>query len=248
MNESKTKNSYQNIFLGLFLAIGLIVSAYIIGSSIKAIKSYNKIEVKGYAEKEIISDLGIWQGDCSSTFSTDLITAYKKLQDNVNRTINFLINKGVSRKEIQTSSVTTNKHFKINEKGFTTNIIEGYTLTQRIIVTSQNVELIKILGNEATEIIQEGVELYSDPPQFFYTKLDTLKIEMLGDAAKDAKKRAEKLAESTNSKVIGISSARQGIFQITDPYTTDVSDYGYNDTYSIRKVIKAVVTIEFLIE
>jgi hypothetical protein len=39
-----------------------------------------------------------------------------------------------------------------------------------------------------------------------------------------------------------------GVFQITSPTSTDVSDYGVNDTYSIEKKVMAVVNATFAIE
>ena len=39
--------------------------------------------------------------------------------------------------------------------------------------------------------------------------------------------------------------ADQGVFQITPPLSNEVDGYGKNDTSSIHKVIKAVITAEF---
>lgn len=39
-----------------------------------------------------------------------------------------------------------------------------------------------------------------------------------------------------------------GVFQITPLYSTEVSDYGINDTTSIDKEITAVVNCEFIIK
>jgi len=40
-------------------------------------------------------------------------------------------------------------------------------------------------------------------------------------------------------------SATQGVFQITAPNSTEVSDYGSYDTSTIEKTVKAVVSCEF---
>lgn len=92
-----------------------------------------------------------------------------------------------------------------------------------------------------------GVQFESLPPQYFYTKLADLKIEMLSLATEDAVKRAEQIAKSTGTKVERLRSAYMGVFQITPLYSTEVSDYGINDTTSIDKEITAVVNCEFLI-
>jgi hypothetical protein len=43
-------------------------------------------------------------------------------------------------------------------------------------------------------------------------------------------------------------SARQGVFQITPAHSTEISDYGRNDTSSREKSIKAVVTVRYAVE
>ena len=70
---------------------------------------------------------------------------------------------------------------------------------------------------------------------------------MLGEAAKDAKTRADKIAESTNSSIGSIRSAKMGVMQITAPESTEVSDYGVNDTASIEKDVTAVVNVSFAV-
>ncbi|ABB16247.1 conserved domain protein [Carboxydothermus hydrogenoformans Z-2901] len=68
---------------------------------------------------------------------------------------------------------------------------------------------------------------------------------MLGLATKDAMQRAEQIAKFTGVKVGKLRSSKMGVFQITAPYSTDVSDMGIFDTSSIEKEITAVVTCEF---
>jgi hypothetical protein len=45
-----------------------------------------------------------------------------------------------------------------------------------------------------------------------------------------------------------LRSANQGVFQITAPYSTEVSDWGQYDVNSIEKVVKAVVTIDYSVK
>ena len=104
------------------------------------------------------------------------------------------------------------------------------------------------LSRDATELINQGVEINSYPPQFFYTKLGDLKVEMIGLASEDAKLRAEQIAKSTGDDIGEVRSSRTGVIQITSKNSTDVSDYGINDTSSLEKKITAVVSISFSID
>ena len=45
-----------------------------------------------------------------------------------------------------------------------------------------------------------------------------------------------------------LKSASQGVFQITPPLSNEISGSGANDTSSVDKIIKAVVTCEYAID
>ena len=88
----------------------------------------------------------------------------------------------------------------------------------------------------------------SGSPMWFYTKLNDLKIELLGEAAKGARVRAEKIAEHGDADVGALVGADQGVFQITSPTSTEVSGYGELDTLSIHKSVKAVGSARYAVD
>jgi hypothetical protein len=115
-------------------------------------------------------------------------------------------------------------------------------------VRSNDVDKIEKLAREATELINQGILLESSPPEYLYTKLGDLKIEMLAEAAKDAKVRAQQIASSTGSSIGSVRTARMGVMQITPADSNDVSDSGMNDTSSLEKDITAVVNVGFAVD
>ena len=68
---------------------------------------------------------------------------------------------------------------------------------------------------------------------------------MVGEATKNAKQRAESMVSGTNGKIGTMNSAKMGVFQIVPINSTDVSDYGINDTSSIEKKVVATVNATF---
>jgi hypothetical protein len=146
------------------------------------------------------------------------------------------------------SQISTEKIFKKNKEGKDTNEIEAYELTQGIEVRSNNVPVVDVVSRESTELINEGIVFVSGAPGYFYTKLDELKIEMLAKATENAKARADNMVKATGNHIGFMRSARMGVFQITPITSTDVSDYGYNDTTSLEKKVMAVVNVGFAIE
>jgi hypothetical protein len=138
--------------------------------------------------------------------------------------------------------------FGRDAKGMPTHEVEGYALSQQIRVHSEDIDLVMRVSKESAQLIRRGIELSSWPPEYFYTGLHELKISMLGEATADARRRAEELASRSGSRIGPLRWARQGVFQITPAHSTEVTDYGRNDTTSREKSIKAVVTVRYALE
>ena len=242
------KNS-QIIILGICIAVATIASSVILsGGFLKVMKfTREQINVTGSATKEIKSDYIVWKGEFSRR-EADLKTAYKSLKDDLDKVKSYLVLKGVSEKETIISQDATETVYKKNEKGNDTNDIQGYRLKQNVEIRSNDVDKIDKVSRESTELIDQGIQFTSPAPEYFYTKLDELKVEMLAKATENAKQRAESMAKSTGNRIGFMRSARMGVFQITPITSTDVSDYGENDTTSLDKKVMAVVTVSFAIE
>ncbi|MDQ1265993.1 MAG: uncharacterized protein QG635_1145 [Bacteroidota bacterium] len=248
MSENITRSNAGLIIFGAVLAAGLILSSFIIGDSIVQIKRSNQfISVKGYADKNIKSDIAVWTCEVTAS-SIDLISGFNKLQSDLKFVIKYLDSVGITNEGIDISSISTSKRFRLTETGMETGEFLGYNLFQSITVRTKNIDLISKVSKESTNLIKNGIDFISLQPRYSFTGLNNIKIEMLGQAARDAKTRAQKIAESSGARIIGLKSASQGIFQITPPYSNQVSDYGINDESSIDKSIKAVVTMEYFIK
>jgi len=85
-------------------------------------------------------------------------------------------------------------------------------------------------------------------PQFIYTKSGETKIEMLAEATRDARARAEQIATQGGRTIARLHDADQGIFQITPLHSVATSWQGESDTGSRQKTITAVVTTTFLLK
>ena len=233
---------------GVALAIGLVLSSIIFGwfySNTK--KGDEAIAVTGSARKRIKSDLVVWSAGVSSE-APQLAEAYRLTTESIPRVKQYLISKGIPDNQITISSISTTTLKKRDNEGNETSEITGYNLRQQVEVRSNEVDKVAQIAREATELINQGILLESNSPQYSYTQLGGLKIEMLGEAAKDAKVRAEKIADSTGNKIGAVRSARMGVMQITAADSTEVSDAGISDTSSIDKDVTAVVNISFAVD
>lgn len=241
------RNNYW-LNAGVALALGLIISSLIFGWFFaKSRKSDEAITVTGSARKRIKSDLVVW--NAAVTYQAPkLADAYRLLSENVPRVKQYLIAKGIPENQITVSSISTTTLRRTDVNGQETSEISGYSLRQQLEVRSNDVDKIAQIAREATELINQDILIESNAPQYYYTQLGDLKIEMLGESAKDAKTRAERIASSTGNSIGTVRSAKMGVLQITAADSTEVSDYGISDTSSIDKDITAVVNISFAVE
>jgi len=248
MKDLSTLRNSQIIVLGLCIATATIVSTVIFSRGLMAIKKFTDqaITVTGSAEKDIVSDFSVWQ--CEFTRRSQVLTeAYTQLGEDLKIVRTYLETLGFAPEDILPAQVQTQLVYQKNDKGYDTNAVEYYQLRQSIEVRSKDVAKIRHASSASTELIHQGIQFVSQSPQYFYTKLADLKLEMLSLATENAKQRAQNMAASTSNKIGLMRSARMGVFQITPIHSFEISDWGTNDTSSFEKKVTAVVNVTFSI-
>ncbi len=233
------------IIVSIILVIGAIVSAVIFTNGLVQIKSSRtNITVTGSAKKQITSDMIVWSGYFSAN-SASLQDAYSILEASRKKVSDYLVKKGLKEEELVFSAISTEPVYMLDYNGDYTNEVESYTLSQTVTISSAEIDKVAEVSRSVTELLNEGVEFQSYDPQYLYTKLADIKVEMLAEATKDATKRAQMMAENAGSKLGGLKYADMGVMQITPLYSDEISDYGISDTSSLEKEITAVVHCQF---
>jgi hypothetical protein len=229
------------------MAVAVVVSAVILGGAVRGIRRGNDtITVTGSARRPIRADYVVWRASVSSQQPT-MQAAYQDVKRYADRVKTYLKENRVPDAAVTVPAVETEQIEEWNERGRTGRIL-AYRLTQRFEVRSDQVDSVTALSRRAAELISDGVPITSNPPEFLFTKLADLRVDMLAEATKDARKRAETIAESSGSKIGVVRNARMGVFQITARNSTEVSDYGIYDTSSLEKDITAVVSLSFSVK
>jgi len=239
----------DNFFIpSIVIAITFIICAIIVTSTWKSNYSSNQtINVTGSAKKEIVSDLGILRGTISVQYPT-AEGAYRELLSQKPVLISYLSSKGFSEDKIEFFTINSYPVYEIGPNGYQTGRIIAYNYSQRMEIQSTDVNKIKEISLDISSLIEKGVSFNVEMPEYHYTKLAELKIQIQADASKDAMIRAEKIAEATGRDLGPMRSARMGVLQITPRLSNQISDYGVNDLSSIEKEITAVVNASFEIE
>lgn len=240
----------------IVLAVGTAVSA--VTSTVVAARAYRgraeqeaqqrqTITVKGSTRQRIRSDRAVWRIRVEGR-GAELVEAFESLGAAVKRVSEWLAAAGFRESDIGTDAIDTETHYVYDDKGRQTQAVAGYTLRRAFVVATADVDRAASRAAGVTELIQEGVMVFSQPPEFYFTGLSQLKIDLMASASADARARAQSIAESTGARIGPLRDAHMGVLQITQPDSTEVASYGIYDTRTIDKDVSAVVTATFGIE
>ena len=120
-----------------------------------------------------------------------------------------------------------------------------YTLRQTFTINSENVSAITELSKNTQALIQKGVIFSTQSLEYYYSKLSEARVALMANAVKDARARAESLAESVGKKIGDLKSASSGVVQVLPPNSLEISDYGTYDTSTVDKQIMLTVRASF---
>lgn len=233
------------------LTLIVIVFASLIGLFILS-KAFNykykqteTIIVTGAADTNFVSDMIVWSGSFSRT-SFNMQEAFDALKKDEAIVMNYLQTKGLSKDEMTTSSINTEKLFSYtyDESGRQNgSTFTGFKLSESITIESKDLLKVDKISREITQLIQQGVELTSSSPNYYYTKLGDLKVGLLAKASADAHKRAEIIAENSKANLGGLKKATMGVFQITGQNENE--DYSYGGAFNTSSINKtATITVK----
>lgn len=95
------------VVLGIALAAGMVLSAWLVSGTVKSVKLANQtIMVKGFAQKDVRSDIAVWTGRFTAR-DTELVRAYSRLESDLEKVRDFMSRSGIPKEEVDVSAVTT---------------------------------------------------------------------------------------------------------------------------------------------
>ena len=232
------------LLAGLFLAAGLAFSSLVLARTWVHLHESQLIDVTGSARKNVRSDLVIWRARFAVEAET-LLAANDRLTSDLAKVERFLRSKGVENFELMPVQIREITARAKNDDDASVTRRLGYQLSQPVEVRSTDVDATPRLSREAAQLLEQDVALVAESTQFLYTKAGQAKVEMMAEATKDARIRAEQIAAQGNRSVRELRSARAGIVQINPLYSTATSWEGNNDTTSPEKTITVTVSAIF---
>jgi hypothetical protein len=253
--ERRTKREApRGRWLGWLIGgLAVVLSTFIGARSWLQVKTrvVRTIDVTGSAKRRITSDLIQWRATIATQDKTDRVVAYRALKGHVEKALAYLKAQGVKEPEIRVSAVETAELTEEQVTGSGENRVErtvpkGFRTTQSITVTSRDVAKTERVSREVTQLMEAGVPVASAPPEYYYTRLGEVKIQMLAEAAADARTRAERMLTSAGRTTLGaLRSVSMGVININPPNSTKSSWEGNNDTTTLEKDIITIVRCTF---
>lgn len=224
----------------IILAVGLFLLGHSVRKGIDGFKDKDRvITVKGLAEMEVPANKVTWPLVYKEV-GNDIATIYNKINTTNKAITGFLEKNGLSEKEI---SINAPEIIDMQAERYGNNQTPyRYNVTSVITVTSSQVDKVRQLISEQSELLKQGIAItggdYRYNVEYDYTDLNKIKPQMIEEATLNARASGKKFAEDSDSKLGKIKRAYQGQFSI--------ENRDANTPY-IKKV-RVVTTIDYYLK
>lgn len=239
------KNSQKGLVLfGVLIGISFIIGMSIFGYLFYLSKLPQKtLTVTGSAREKVVSDVAKWTSSYSVKVSESNLQDGFKLMKSYEKTILEIFKEnGIDINRLNLSAISVSELYVDPERQSE----RLYVLSQQIFLVTDD---IKNIAEKSKNIIQKvldtGIAFQAFPVEYYYSKLSEKRVQLLSQAVRDARRRAEEIAKSGGLKVGKVLSAKSGVVQVLAPNSVEVNDYGSYDTSTIEKEIMVTVNVVF---
>lgn len=246
--ENKKSMSWVNaLIIGLSIVASCAVLA--IGLSRFRSESVHTIAATGSASVNFESDLIIWRGSFTAHDYTST-GAYETIKNDGAIVRQYLLDNGVAEDEIVFNSVDIWKSYKelYDDNGnYIGREFDGYNLQQTVNVSSSDIDKVEKISRDISSLLEKGVEFESQSPEYYYTGLDDLKLNLIEQATANSRERINIMAQQSGAKIGKLRNSNLGVFQITAT-NSGTSSYSYDgafDTSSRDKTASITVKLEY---
>lgn len=206
----------NRIIAAAITALGIVILGFSLKAGIDNFTNKDRrVTVKGLAEREVDADKVIWPIQ-TKEIGNDLPALYKKINATNDAVKKFLKANGIKDSEMNVNAPTV---IDLSAERYNTQPVpQRYNITSTIIVTSQNVKLVRAIMAKQGELLQQGIAIvdggYENPVKYEFVAFKEMKPKMMTEAIENAEKTAQQFAENSHSTLNKIVSADQGQFSI----------------------------------
>ena len=234
------------LFLGLLaIAVAAVICVDKVNGTIhEARHARDTVSVTGSARKPISSNLVRWSLRVSHE-SPKAATAARLLRGEVATIRSFLERQGIPAGAIKPDVVYAEKQVAVLPRH---RRVVSYRVSQALNISTRKLDVVEQAATRVGLLIAQGIDVSAEQPAYISTELTKAKLDALAAATADARQRAEILVKGLGGKLGPMRRTQLGVYQITPRDSTEISDYGINDTSSREKDVNAVVTATFAVK
>lgn len=220
------------------LAGALVLSAGVLGwAFVQGRSPPGTVRVVGAATVPFVSDVVKWRVQLVRRVAPGAeVEGYDRLSEDRRRFLERLAAAGVPEDDASVQAVTTVAEHDREGR------VTGTRLVQTVLVVSRRVDAVEELALDPGDLMRAGLGLEGSRLEYFYQAMAQLKRSLLEEAAADARSRAAEIAGASLGRM---TEARAGVFQIREPYSTEVQGYGIHSTATRAKEITVTVHATF---
>ena len=243
-NSGEKSRSITVIAASLIMALAVGGGLVRVGAGFAA-RNDNGITVTGSAKTTATADNVVWT--LNVALSSQLVAdAVRKVGADVDAVSEYLTKGGIPADALTLGAVSSYANEEW-QNGNNTGRILSYRASRDITVRTSDVQLVYKLSQGIGSLLQNGVNVNNYGPQYYISTLSDLRPQLLEEAMKDAKTRAVAITKAVGGSVGAVQSVKSGVFQVTTPDSTMVSDGGAYDTSTIEKTVTSTVSVTFAV-
>ena len=176
---------------------------------------------------------------------------YREMDRNRTKVVNFLKSHGIAEDNIAFAMLSHHEMYNslYQEGKYIGEEFAGYSLTQEFTIESNDIDAVESVARELTSLLADGVNISVHEPMYFYSDLNTLKLDLIASAAADANKRATLIVSNSGAQLGDLVWSTAGVFQITAATGDEEFSAGGSFNLSSReKKARVTVRSEFKIK
>lgn len=208
----------NNLWKYIIIASAIVLSAIVVSTAYtqRYRTAAGTITVTGLGETEFTSDLIIVKGYINVE-NMNAAEGYREMDRNRTKVVNFLKSHGIAEDNIAFAMLSHHEMYNslYQEGKYIGEEFAGYSLTQEFTIESNDIDAVESVARELTSLLADGVNISVHEPMYFYSDLNTLKLDLIASAAADANKRATLIVSNSGAQLGDLVWSTAGVFQIT---------------------------------
>ena len=227
------------IATGLVISVGIGVGLWFVGDGFRA-RAVTGVSSTGSAVIPATADAAAWSITIGAR-DTDPAVAAKRVASALPKVRAYFTSAGLRADQVSVGSLNT---YTSNDGG-----MQQTDASLSLTVRSTDVQQIANLNTKVMDLLAvvPGVNLNTNQPQYTLSKLETLRPQVQEAAVRDARHRAEIMAQALGVRLGAATSVQSGSITVTSPDVIE-GDYGGYDLTTIAKRVRAVVTVTFAVQ